>query len=77
MSKPQLTTPRTLHQSLKGHIGPVHIVRYAKGSSKYVLTGGQDRTIRLYNPDTANQIQIFNAHGYEVLGITVYFFLTC
>jgi len=71
MSNTSLIIPRTLHQTLKGHIGPVHITRYAKGSAKYVLTGGQDRSIRLFNPDTANQIQVFNAHGYEVLGITV------
>ena len=72
MSNPALTTPRTLHKSLKGHTGPVHIVRYAKGSAKYVLSGGQDRTVRLFNPDSGNQIQVFNAHGYEVLGISVY-----
>jgi len=71
MSNAALTTPRTLHKSLKGHTGPVHIVRYAKGTAKYVLSGGQDRTVRLFNPDSGNQIQIFNAHGYEVLGITV------
>ncbi|KAF9245037.1 WD40-repeat-containing domain protein [Melanogaster broomeanus] len=53
------------------HRGPVHVVRYAKGSAKYVLSGGQDRTVRLWNPDSGAEIKVFEAHGYEVLSISV------
>jgi mitogen-activated protein kinase organizer 1 len=63
---------RTLHTTLSNHKGSVHVARYAKGSAKYVLTGGQDRTVRLWNPNTGAEIKVYAAHGYEVLSITVY-----
>ncbi|KAF8586681.1 nuclear mRNA splicing protein [Ramaria rubella] len=63
--------PRTLHTTLANHIGPVHVARYAKGAAKYVLTGGQDRTIRLWNPSLGTEIKVYKGHGYEVLSITV------
>ncbi|EEB93276.1 hypothetical protein MPER_08092, partial [Moniliophthora perniciosa FA553] len=51
--------------------GPVHVARYAKGTAKYILTGGQDRTVRLFNASLGTEIKAFAAHGYEVLSITV------
>ena len=65
-------TPRVLHKTLSNHKGPVHVARYAKGTAKYVLTGGQDRTVRLWNPDQGTEIKSYSAHGYEVLSLTVY-----
>ncbi|EPQ57362.1 WD40 repeat-like protein, partial [Gloeophyllum trabeum ATCC 11539] len=62
---------RTLHATLANHRGPVHVARYAKGTAKYVLTGGQDRTVRLWNPALGTEIKVFASHGYEVLSITV------
>ncbi|KAG6842154.1 hypothetical protein C0991_001647 [Blastosporella zonata] len=62
---------RTVHVSLDGHKGPVNVARYAKGSAKYILTGGQDRTIRLWNATHGSEIKTFAAHGYEVLSISV------
>ncbi|KAG7098701.1 hypothetical protein E1B28_000614 [Marasmius oreades] len=62
---------RNLHVSLSGHKGPVHVARYAKGTAKYILTGGQDRTVRLFNASLGTEIKAFTAHGYEVLSITV------
>ncbi|KAB5595997.1 Mitogen-activated protein kinase organizer 1 [Ceratobasidium theobromae] len=55
----------------QNHKGPVHVATYAKGEAKYVLTGGQDRTIRLWNPDSGTEIKKYEGHGYEVLGISV------
>lgn len=63
--------PRKLHTTLATHRGPVHVVRYAKGSAKYILSGGQDRIVRLWNPDLGTEIKAFEAHGYEVLSISV------
>ena len=65
-------TPRTLHKTLANHKGPVHVARYAKGTAKYVLSGGQDRTVRLWNPELGTEIKSYAAHGYEVLSLTVY-----
>ncbi|KAL1743485.1 WD40-repeat-containing domain protein [Schizophyllum fasciatum] len=63
--------PRTPHVTLKAHRGPIHVARYAKGSAKYVLTAGQDRTVRLWNAGTGAEIKTYAAHGYEVLGLAV------
>ncbi|KAJ7591556.1 WD40-repeat-containing domain protein [Mycena floridula] len=63
--------PRTLHADLTSHKGPVNVARYAKGTAKYILTGGQDRTIRLWNASLGTEIKAFTAHGYEVLSISV------
>jgi mitogen-activated protein kinase organizer 1 len=62
---------RALHSTLDGHKGPVHVARFAKGSAKYVLTGGQDRVVRLWNPKLGTVIKAYSAHGYEVLSISV------
>lgn len=63
--------PRNLHATLDKHVGVVHVATYAKGTAKYVLSGGADRTIRLWNPATANEIKVYKGHGYEVLSIAV------
>lgn len=70
-SKGPSALPRTLHTTLGNHKGPVHVARYAKGTSKYVLTGGQDRTVRLWNPTLGTEIKVYSAHGYEVLSVSV------
>lgn len=70
-SRGPLTLPRSAHVSLENHKGPVNVARYSKGSATYILTGGQDRTIRLWNADHGSEIKVFAAHGYEVLSISV------
>ncbi|KAK9469707.1 WD40-repeat-containing domain protein [Lipomyces arxii] len=56
--------------ALKEHLGPVHVVKY-NSSGQYILSGGQDKKILLWNPNTARFIKSYNAHGYEVLDIAV------
>ena len=63
---------RTQHVVLDGHRGAVNVARFSKGSAKYVLTGGQDRTVRLWNANLGTEVKTFASHGYEVLSITVY-----
>lgn len=63
---------RELHVLLNNHKGPVNVAIYSKGSAKYVLTGGQDRTVRLWNANAGTEIKSFTGHGYEVLSVTVY-----
>jgi len=67
---------RNLHAVLDSHKGGVNIARYSKGTAKYILTGGQDRTIRLWNAHQGTEIKTFAAHGYEILSITVYVYFT-
>ncbi|KAA1085273.1 hypothetical protein PGT21_001472 [Puccinia graminis f. sp. tritici] len=52
------------------HKGIVHVATFNHGA-QYVLTGGQDRTIRLWNAKTGNFIKDYSGHGYEILGIAV------
>ena len=61
---------------LSGHNGPVHALTFSSGSGQYILTGSQDRNIRLFNPSTHNPsnprpVQTYTAHGYEVLDLAV------
>ena len=63
---------RSVHVTLNAHKGPVNVARYSKGSAKYILTGGQDKTVRLWNANLGTEIKAFAAHGYEVLSVTVY-----
>lgn len=64
--------PRHLHATLSGHKGPINVARYAKGAGKYILTGGQDRTVKLWNANLGTEVKTFAAHGYEVLSIAVF-----
>ncbi|KAI8444473.1 mitogen-activated protein kinase organizer 1 [Phakopsora pachyrhizi] len=59
---------RLIHQL--SHDGIVHISTYNHGAA-YILTGCQDRSIRLWNAQTGRLIKRYEGHSYEVLGITV------
>ncbi|KAI7162629.1 WD40 repeat-like protein [Hortaea werneckii] len=59
------TTPHTTASS------PVHALTFSAGTGQYLLTGSQDRHIRLFNPTTSKLIQTYSAHGYEVLDLAV------
>ncbi|KAI8606312.1 WD repeat domain-containing protein 83, partial [Dissophora ornata] len=40
-------------------------------TGEYILTGGVDRTVRLWNPETRFCIKTYEAHGWEVLDLAV------
>jgi mitogen-activated protein kinase organizer 1 len=54
-------------QTLEGHKGPVNCVAFSRGQGRHLISGGQDRTIRLYNHAKGVQVQEYAGHGYEVL----------
>ncbi|TIB39330.1 hypothetical protein E3P86_01174 [Wallemia ichthyophaga] len=56
---------------LLGHSGPVNVVKFNNNAGRYCLSGGRDRSIRLWNPHTASQVKAYNGHGYEVLGLSI------
>ncbi|KAF9092223.1 hypothetical protein BGX23_004493 [Mortierella sp. AD031] len=74
-SKPKSSVP----QSLPIHVDQV--ISDATGSQinaclynttgEYILTGGVDRTVRLWNPETRFCIKTYEAHGWEVLDLAV------
>lgn len=47
-------------------------MRYNNQTSKYCLSGGADRTIRLWNPGAGKEVKVYKGHGYEVLGLDMY-----
>eukprot|EP00002_Diphylleia_rotans_P038609 TRINITY_DN8812_c0_g1_i2.p1 TRINITY_DN8812_c0_g1~~TRINITY_DN8812_c0_g1_i2.p1 ORF type:complete len:140 (+),score=21.94 TRINITY_DN8812_c0_g1_i2:49-468(+) len=57
-------------QVLKGHEGPVFCAKFNPNGS-YALTGGADRSIRLWNPHHGLLIKTYQGHGYEILDICV------
>ena len=63
--------PRAVHKILSNHKGPVNVARYSKGSATYVLTGGADRSVKLWNANSGTEVKTFAAHGYEVLSVCV------
>uniref|UniRef100_A0A7S0N1I4 Anaphase-promoting complex subunit 4 WD40 domain-containing protein n=1 Tax=Pyramimonas obovata TaxID=1411642 RepID=A0A7S0N1I4_9CHLO len=50
---------------LRGHEGPVFVVKYNR-TGQYCLTGGKDRTIRLWIPNRQLCIKTYTGHGQEV-----------
>ncbi|KAF9376135.1 hypothetical protein CPC16_000341 [Podila verticillata] len=76
---PKKHSPSSIPKSL-----PIHqdqVVSDATGSQiniccynttgEYILTGGVDRTVRLWNPETRFCIKSYEAHGWEVLDLAV------
>ena len=55
---------------LQGHQGAVLCVKFNR-EGNYCVSGGQDRTIRLWNPHKGNFIKSYNGHGYDVADIDV------
>ncbi|KAK9478119.1 WD40-repeat-containing domain protein [Lipomyces japonicus] len=66
--------------ALQGHVGAVHVVKY-NTTGQYVLSGGHDKKIILWNPNTSKLVKDYVGHGYEVLDISVSFdnsrFVSC
>ena len=53
---------------LKGHQGIVNTCIYNK-EGNYVLSGGQDKQVKLWNPNTGLCIKSYGGHGWEVLSV--------
>ncbi|KAK5694915.1 hypothetical protein LTR97_009510 [Elasticomyces elasticus] len=71
MSRSIASFPITPIARLTAHHGPVHALAFSAGSGQYLLTGSQDRSIRLFNPANSKLVQTYSAHGYEVLDLAV------
>eukprot|EP00697_Spironema_sp_BW2_P016637 gnl/Spiro4/8002_TR4205_c0_g1_i1.p1 gnl/Spiro4/8002_TR4205_c0_g1~~gnl/Spiro4/8002_TR4205_c0_g1_i1.p1 ORF type:complete len:297 (-),score=50.19 gnl/Spiro4/8002_TR4205_c0_g1_i1:83-973(-) len=63
--------PSQLHCTLKGHLGSVLVVRF-NGEGTYCLSGGADKTLRLWNPTRGSLIKTYTGHGYEVLDTVIF-----
>jgi WD40 repeat protein len=73
------SVPKATPQNLPIHIDTV--VTEATGSAinaciynttgEYLLTGGKDRTVRLWNPEKRYCIKTYEAHGWEIYDLAV------
>ncbi len=52
---------QTLRTRLRGHIAPALCVRYSP-EGRWLATGGNDRTVRLWEPDTGREHAVFKGH---------------
>lgn len=50
--------------------GPVNVVRF-NGTGQYCITGGQDRTLKLWKPQSGQHIKTFTGHSREVLTLDI------
>ncbi|CAJ0757282.1 13544_t:CDS:2 [Entrophospora sp. SA101] len=57
-------------RTFTAHTGPVHIAKY-NSTGEYVLSAGQDKLIRLWNPETGLNIKTYSGHGKEILDISI------
>ncbi|RIB22710.1 WD40-repeat-containing domain protein [Gigaspora rosea] len=62
--------PTRCIRTFDSHEGPVHIALY-NSSGEYLLSGGQDKKVCLWNPETGLRIKTYTGHGKEVLDISV------
>uniref|UniRef100_H2Z145 WD repeat domain-containing protein 83 n=1 Tax=Ciona savignyi TaxID=51511 RepID=H2Z145_CIOSA len=63
-SKPRL--PTNLIHAIDCQQGAVRAVRF-NGDGNYCLTCGNDKTIKLWNPEKQIMIKKYAGHGYDVL----------
>nr|CAG8619022.1 1076_t:CDS:2 [Entrophospora candida] len=62
--------PLQCARTFTAHTGPVHIAKY-NSTGEYVLSAGQDKLIRLWNPETGLNIKTYSGHGKEILDISI------
>ena len=48
--------------------GAVRAVRYSVDGN-YCMTAGQDKTVKLWNPNKGSLLKTYSGHGYEVLDV--------
>ena len=63
-----LPLPTKCAATLVGHEGAVMCVSFNKDGN-YCLSGGQDRSVRLWNPTKGTIIKTYNAHAHVVLDV--------
>lgn len=68
MSPAEIRRPWRVEHTLSSHKGSVHCAVFNHNGS-FILTGGQDRKVILWNASKGTLVKAFEKHAYEVLGI--------
>jgi mitogen-activated protein kinase organizer 1 len=62
--------PTSYRKTLEGHSGHVWVVRYnSKGN--YCMSGGQDKSVKLWNPHKGTLVQSYKDHSKEVMDLCI------
>lgn len=61
--------PTKLESTLKGHKGTINSACY-NHSGQYCVSGGRDRSVRLWNPTSELLLYTYNGHSRDVLTVT-------
>jgi mitogen-activated protein kinase organizer 1 len=64
-----LPLPSKSETTLLGHDGAVMCVAF-NSDGNYCLSGGQDRTVKLWNPAKGSLIKTYSAHAHAVLDVS-------
>lgn len=70
------SVPKSVYSSTRVHKGPVHVARL-NSAGRYLLTGGADRQIHLFNATSRNQdqsmtpIKTYSSHSGTILGLSI------
>ena len=65
-----MSIPKRQIQQLQGHQGAVHFIIYSI-DGMYCLSGGGDRSVKLWNPSTGLCIKTYTGHGKDIYGIAM------
>lgn len=68
----QMTLPTLLHDQIQCCQGAVRAVRY-NTDGEYCLTGGADKTVKLWNPMKKLLLKSYVGHGFEVADVRASF----
>lgn len=62
--------PTRVSLRLSGHVGPVNVARY-NSAGAYVLSGGSDRVVKLWNSKSGLSVQTYSGHSHEIHAVDV------
>ncbi|KAJ2551561.1 hypothetical protein EV175_003646 [Coemansia sp. RSA 1933] len=62
--------PPQIHHKLNYHVGSVNAGIF-DSTGEYIITGGQDKTIRLCNEQSGRLVQTYEGHGWAVQDLAV------
>jgi WD40 repeat protein len=70
LSKNQEILAEQYELILKGHTSSILTVAIAS-DNKYIISGSEDRAVRVWNVDTKTEQDVFKSHSYDVASVAI------